>query len=204
MNCIILGDKFQKRMKSKGCVGLIKHNNKCAIQHQYRVLKTYFPDANIVYVYGFESKRFSSFVQKSVDLGPGITLIHNKQYEEYNNAYSLFLSREFLQDDCLILFGDYIPPSKLFNKFDRSCGSQVFITTNSKTKLGCIIQNNLIQNIAYDLDNYLNDIYYLSSKESSIIKNYLDDKKFHNYFVFELINKLIDANYSVRPFYCKG
>ena len=39
MNIIVLGDKFQKRMKSKGCVGLIKINNKSIIQLQHKTIK---------------------------------------------------------------------------------------------------------------------------------------------------------------------
>ena len=66
MNIIILGDKYQKRMKSRGCVGLIKYNNKNIISHQYKTLHSIFPNANIIYVYGFDNKRFISYINKNI------------------------------------------------------------------------------------------------------------------------------------------
>lgn len=201
MNIIILGDKFQKRMKSKGCVGLIRLNNKNIIQHQHKILRQIFPSANIVYVYGFESKRFQSFINKNLVLSQDIETIYNENYEQYNNAYSLYLASSFLNDDCLIMFGDAIISKKTFDKFHSNKSSQIFINKKSKSRLGCIINESGIENIAYDLDNYLTDIYYLSFPHAHMIKNLLENKSNYNCFIFEIINKLIDAGQHIDPFF---
>lgn len=199
MNIIILGDKFQKRMKSKGCVGLIKTNHKPILHHQYHIIKQAFPKARLIYVYGFEGKKFVSFLDKNKVSLPDIIPIQNAAYDQKNNAYSLFLASTYLNDDCIVLFGDNILHKKTFVHFKPSDNSQVFINRKQKNKLGCIINQHKIENIAYDLDNYLSEIYYIPKEHASLLKTILADTSQHNCFLFELINKLIDANKTVSP-----
>lgn len=201
MNIIILGDKFQKRMKSKGCVGLIKINNKNIIQYQYKILKQIFPSANIIYVYGFESKRFNTFIEKNSEINSNIKVIYNQNYEQFNSAYSLSLASDFLNDSCIIIFGDTIISKKTFQKFIPNENSQIFLSTKYKNKLGCIISDSRVTNISYDLDNYLSDIYYLSRNDSQTIQELLNHKINYNCFIFEIINKLIDMNHKIVPFF---
>lgn len=201
MNIIILGDKYQKRMKSRGCVGLIKFNNKNILTHQYKVLKTKFPNAHIVYVYGFDNKRFISYVNKNLLTYPNMTLVHNSNFDKYNSVYSLSLVSNFLNQDSLILFGDYIPKNHTFHNFKKTNESQVFINTKTKTKLGCIINNNSVENIAYDLDNCLSEIYFISKNQIEIFKSLITSPSHYNYFIFEIFNKMIDANQKIIPNY---
>lgn len=201
MNIIVLGDKFQKRMKSKGCVGLIKINNKSIIQLQHKIIKHLFPESKIVYVYGFEGKRLHTFLTKNTLLNNDIMAVYNSHYEKYNNAYSLSLIADFLDDDCLILFGDTIISKKTFAKFNTNNGSQVFLSKKNKNRLGCIINDGKIENISYDLDNYLSEIYYLTKEDMLTIKHLLNNKINSNYFIFEIINKLIDMDKPIYPFF---
>ena len=201
MNIIVLGDKFQKRMKSKGCVGLIKINNKSIIQLQHKTIKHLFPESKIVYVYGFEGKRLHTFLTKNILLNNDIIAVYNSHYEKYNNAYSLSLIADFLDDDCLILFGDTIISKKTFAKFNTNNGSQVFLSKKNKNRLGCIINDGKIENISYDLDNYLSEIYYLTKEDMLTIKHLLNNKVNSNYFIFEIINKLIDMDKPIYPFF---
>jgi choline kinase len=204
MNCIILGDKFQKRMKSKGCVGLIKVNNKSIIQNQYKIINQVFPEVNVVYVYGFEHKRFQSFLSNKTSGLDNLTSIYNHSFEKYNNAYSLSLVEDFLNDDCMIFFGDLILSRKTFDKFMPQNGSQIFINQKNKNRLGCVINNSKIENIAYDLDNYLSEIYFLTKNHSIMIKDLLKNKINHNCFIFEIINKLIDMDQTISPLFSEN
>ena len=202
MNFIILGDKFQKRMKSKGCVGLIKINGKNILQHQHHTIRSYFPKAKIIYVCGFESKKILSFISKNPILKNDIVTIANKDYDKYNNAHSLYSASNFLNDDTLILFGDNVLHKKIFTGFDPNRGSQVFINNKQKSKIGCIIRDNSVRNIAYDLDNCLSEIYFLSSYHSIMVNKILTNNNLnHNCFIFEIINKLIDNNQTMIPFF---
>jgi choline kinase len=198
MNIIILGDKYQKRMKSKGCCGLIKYNNQPIVVHQYKTINKYFPEAKIVYVCGFDSKRLVSYVKKH--LPSNIDILYNKNYDKLNYAYSLYLAKDYLNDDCIILFGDKTF-NNIFKGFDTQFGSQIFVNTKQKSKLGCIIDENKVYNICYDLDNYLLETYFVCKRDTSLLKTILDNKLNHNCFVFEIINKMIDLNSNISPYF---
>lgn len=198
MNFIILGDKFQKRMKSKGCVGLININDKPIIYHQYRNIKKAFPKAKIIYVSGFEHKRFSSYIEKNKENYVDIFIVSNKNFDKYNYAYTLSLVNDYLDSDCIIGFGDNIYKNT-FNKLNTNNGSQIFINNKQKSSLGCIISDHQIQNISYDLDNYLMDIYYLSARHSAMLKKIVSNKYYENHFLFELINSIIDQKEIFKP-----
>lgn len=201
MKCIILGDKFQKRMKSRGCVGLIKVNNSHnLIQHQYEILNKYFPGIEIVYVCGFEHKKLLNFLDKQPELKNNINIIINNEYNLYNSTYSLFLAKKYLNDDCIIMSGDHII-SNIFNKFSNSKHSQVFISKNNTKQLGCIINNSIIENIAHDLDNYLYDIYYITKNDMNDFCLHIDNKYNYNCFIFEIVNKLIANSCEIHPLF---
>jgi choline kinase len=201
MNVIIIGDKFQKRMKSKGCVGLIKVNNKTIIQQQYKIIKHSFPKCRIHYVYGFDGRKLCSFLNKNHGAYQDLNMIANHNYEKYNNAYSLYLANQYLTGDTIIMFGDNYLHQKSFQNFSDKSGSQIFINNKQKSKLGCVIMNNKIENIAYDLDNYLPEIYFFNKETTRALKELIINTQNHNNFIFELINKIIDMKQTIRPFF---
>ena len=199
MNIIILADKYQKRMKSRGCVGLIKYNNKNILSHQYKIFKGIFPNANIVYIYGFDHKRLVSYLNKNIFDYQNVKFIYNSDYDQYNNVYSLNLAKEYLNDDCILLFGDHIVKPSTFENFQITKQSQVFINLKIQTRLGCIVANNSISNICYDLDNYLSEIYFISQNQISTLKEFVSNPNYYNSFIFEILNKMIDSNHSFIP-----
>jgi choline kinase len=201
MNIIILGDKFQKRMKSKGCVALFKIHSHTILDNQISSIRSSFTNNKIVYVYGFESKKFLSYFNKHIQpKDSNVVLIHNPDYIKYNYAYSLFLAKEYLDDDCIILFGEQILKNNTLSLFQKLEDSQVLVSPKNKNKLGCVIHNNNIANISYGLQNYVHNIYYLSKQHAGFIKQLLTHTdQYYNCFIFELINKLIDNEQIIKP-----
>lgn len=198
MNFIILGDKFQKRRKTKGCPGLFRIDKETIIEHQYKNISKNFINSHIIYIYGFDAKRLVSFVEETDCLRNKITLINNSLHHTHNYAYSLYLAKDYLNKDTFILFGDSIIDKNFFNNIDIHKGSQVAITNKKTGSLGCVIQNKLVQNIFYDLDNHIEEIYFLKKQDACILADMLNDTLYHNYFIFELINKLIDKNIKIE------
>jgi choline kinase len=199
MNIIILGDKFQKRMKSKGCVGLFKTKNTYRIVEQYQTIKKIFPIANIFYIYGFESKKLLNSLEKYQNLIRDVNFIYNDNYNEYNYGYSLSLVSEHLRDDIIICFGD-TSLSNLHLLGIKDQFSKIIISNNT-SGLGCVISNSKIENIFYDLENPIEEIYFIKKQDSSILKEILDKKSLgiNNMFIFEIINKMIDKNVVFKP-----
>lgn len=191
MNCIIIADKFNKGMKSKGCNGLIPINKKSNLfQNQYRVIKKVFPSSKIIYIYGFESKKIRNYLTNNYD---DVVSVHNKDFDTSGYIKSLSCASKYLGNSSLIFFGDLILSTQMFKHFDKK-RSQVFVNKKTKNTLGCTIDNqNFVQNISYGLDNYLTNMYYIHKKDMPSFKYYVDEDKYRNYFLFEIVNNLIDT-----------
>lgn len=198
MNFIILGDKFQKRRKTKGCPGLFHIGKDTIVEHQYKNILKNFNNPNIVYVYGFDAKRFLSFIDTTNNMSKELTLIYNDLYNVYNYAYGLYLAKEYLNDDIFILFGDSIIEKGFFKHIDTTKGSQVVISDNHNGSLGCILNKSYIQNIFYDLGNTIEEIYFLKKDDALKLNSIVSNPIYHNCFIFELINKLIDNNTNIE------
>lgn len=201
MNIIILGDRYQKRMKSKGCVGLIKYKNNNILYHQYKICKKIFPNSKIIYIYGFDNKKFVSHIADNSSFYSDVIFVENKNYEDSNSGYSLNIVKDYLNDETLILPGDYIFSTPIFNNFKNTTLSQVFVSKKEKHSIGCIINNGAITNISYDLDNYVSGIYFISKSQIDIFRKLAANQNYNNYFLFELFNKMIDLNQPISPCY---
>lgn len=198
MNFIILGDKFQKRRKTKGCPGLFKLNKETIIENQYKIIKKFYPTAKIIYTYGFDAKRLLTFIESKDSLKDNITLYYNEFFNTFNYAYSLYIVNQYLKnDDSFILFGDSVIEKQFLKTIDINKGSQVVVNKNKDNTLGCIIDNHLVQNIFYDLDNNIEEIYFLKKQDGQQLAELLSQHRYHNCFIFELMNKLIDSNIKI-------
>ena len=198
MNIIIIGDKYQKGMKSKGCPALISINKKTNIlENQYKILKDSFPNSNIIYIGGFESKKIQNYLLENKNIK--LELVINTAFNDYHEINSLCTVLEHLNTDILIISGYHVFNNKAFKNFNKLIGSQIFISKDMKNDIGCIISNDTIKNIALDLPNSLTNIYYISKADIEVFKDYINNIKFKNYFLFEIINNLIDKSTIFKP-----
>lgn len=189
MNCIILGDKYYKGMKSKGCAALISHKSSTILDGQYQILKQKFRPDNIIYVYGFDSKRFLTYITKNNYLE--LVTVFNEEYEKKNSGHSLSLVKDFLNDDTIIIDGYKIISKTMLKNLDTK-KSSILVSSQSDNSLGCVVNDSVIENIGYDLDNKLCNIFYLTKLASHSLKAKLSTNKYHNAFLFEIFNDMID------------
>jgi choline kinase len=200
MKCIILGDKYQKGMKSKGCPGLIKINRSKynILENQYTVLTSLFGNIDIIYIYGFDNKKFVDYVS-----GSDIELksIYNDKYNKYGNVFSLSLAQSFFNDDIIIIDGYKIMDKKIFKKFNIDGQSQIFISnTQGDNQPGCIInEKNIIESFSFDLTNTIADIHYLNKDCATIFGSLVNNSQNYNNFIFEILNKMIDLGFVLKP-----
>lgn len=199
MNCIIIGDKYQKGMKSKGCSALMRMNKQSTIlDNQYDTLTNLLDKPNITYVYGFDSKRLLDFVEEK---HYNMDMVYNQDYDKYNDGYSLGLVADKLNNDTLILLGYQTLTNKISKKIDNlKHNSGVFVTNNiSDPKIGCVIHDSKITTFNFGLTNYIYDIYYINKECAAYLKTILLTNKHYNYFLFELLNKLLDSGLTIKP-----
>jgi hypothetical protein len=189
MNIVILGDRYRKGNKNQGCIGLIKINKSTnLLQQQYRSIKASFGNANIYYIYGFEYKKFGLYIENNKH---NISYIYNQHYEKLNEGFSIGSIINDLYEDTLIIDGSNILSPKAFINLDHGV-SQVFIDKTSKSNIGCTINHNIVENIFYDLDISVHNMFYIAKKDLPVLKNELSNPKSHNMFLFEIINCCIN------------
>lgn len=192
VDIIIIGAKPIKGMKSLGAFSNIKIDKKRSILGtQIANLRKKLNVKNIIYVGGY---KYSNIEIDDND----IKLIENKNYLEKNNAYSLKLALPYVQSDyAIILFNKIVFNHTIFNRlnYNSSC---LFIdnSEDNSYNLGCIINNNIVSNIFYNLPNKLCGIYGLAKSEISLLKNIeIND----NLFIFEVMNNLIENGSVFEP-----
>lgn len=204
MNFIIIADKYKRGMKSKGAVGLIKLNQRYNIfEKQYNVIRKNFKRHKIIYIYGFDNKKVESYFDNNKKKFSNVQLVYNDSYADYGCVYALSKAIPYMNNDFFILNGDSVFKSEVFSSFKPSGCSQIYVNPKEKYKLGCVINDNqLISNIAFDIDNYLMDIFYIHKKDSKSLKEYCQIEKYRNYFIFEVLNKMIDNGNQFKANIC--
>ncbi len=96
---------------------LVKVNGVRMIETSIEALKT--NGINDIYIVtGYKSEQFDVLKEKY----PEIHFIHNNYYNDYNNISSLYVAREALEGDLMILDGDLVisNPDILKPEFDRT------------------------------------------------------------------------------------
>jgi choline kinase len=191
MNCIIIADRPSKGIKSKGWNGLIKINKReTLIQNQIKVIRQNFPKSKIIYIYGFDYKKVEEYFHYS-DVN-NLVYVNNNQFASNGESYSVSMVSEFLEQDCLIFFGNLILKPSMFKNFHPK-KSQLFITPKIENELGCTFNDSgFVEHICYGLENYLGNVYYISKNDIEQFKNLITKNHHRNYFLFEIINKMIE------------
>lgn len=204
MNFIILADKYKRGMKSKGAVGLFRLNQRYNMfEHQYNIIRKNFKKYKIIYIYGFDNKKVESYFHSNKKKFNNVHLVCNGSYAKYGCLYSLSQASDYMNNDFFILNGDSVFKSEVFKDFKPSGCSQIYVNPKEKYKLGCVIdENSLISNIAFDINNYLMDIFYIHKKDSAALKEYCQMEKYRNYFIFEILNKMIDNGNNFKANIC--
>lgn len=197
MIAIILADSYKKGNKSSGCSGLIPFGkNQNLIQQQHKAIKSVFPKSKIIYVYGFDGKKFSSYI-KRYPLSD-TQIVFNENYAKHSEGYSLSLALEEVENDqdCLIVFGYDPLDTDQLNHIKSTKKSTALLGRHNKTNLGCVLDSssNTIHHIFFGLDNYISNTYFLKKLEMQILKQILKTGAANNMFLFEVMNSVISRN----------
>lgn len=197
MNIVILGDKYKKGNKNQGCIGLIKINQSTnLLQQQYKSIKKAFNNiTGMYYIYGFEHKKFNAYIENSQH---DIQYVYNQHYEKLNEGFAISHIIEHLNEGTIIIDGSNILSPKAFSHFNSDI-SQVFIDKTNQSHIGCTINHNLVENIFYDLDVSIHNMFYIAKKDLAIFKNEIACSKSNNMFLFEIINSCINNGVNFKP-----
>ena len=181
-----------KRMKSYGPKNLIKIINDFTIlDNQLRIIDKVFKNrCEIILVVGFEGDKFSTTKDN-------MKIVYNYDYQTNNIGKSISLGLEHATtNNVLMIYGDLVFNDETF-KIPLGYYSMLLIYkigTMSKKEVGCTIENNIVQQIMYDLPNKWGQIAFFTGHELNVLKELCSTDRHDNCFGFEIINKVIERD----------
>lgn len=178
------------RMKAYGTKSLIKiKDNLTILEYQVQLVRRQFGvNVTIIVVSGFESDKIVAHSPEK------IIHIENERYVDTSVVHSIGLGlKATITNRVLIIYGDLV-----FNHFTLTQPlenkSLLFIDTSNtmtENEAGCIITDDRIENLMYDLPNKWAQITYVTGKELKLLTQYACNPLYEKWLGFELMNLLI-------------
>lgn len=212
MQSIILAAGLGSRLGelTKECTKcMVKINGITLIERMLRQLDRYGMD-RIIIVTGYKGDILKDYVQ-NLRINTPVVFVDNSDYRHTNNIYSLWLTREFLEEmDSLILESDMIFEDRVIEKMlaiDNGCGT--FVARPRPWMDGSIVKLDKDNNIVYFVDDeevkridpsYYHKIVsiykfkkrYVSEKYMAYLNEYVKKNKDNN--LYESLLKVIDLD----------
>ena len=212
MQSIILAAGLGSRLGelTKECTKcMVKINGITLIERMLRQLDRYGMD-RIIIVTGYKGDILKDYVQ-NLRINTPVVFVDNSDYRHTNNIYSLWLTREFLEEmDSLVLESDMIFEDRVIEKMlaiDNGCGT--FVASPRPWMDGSIVKLDKDNNIVYFVDDeevkridpsYYHKIVsiykfkkrYVSEKYMTYLNEYVKKNKDNN--LYESLLKVIDLD----------
>lgn len=212
MQSIILAAGLGSRLGelTKECTKcMVKINGITLIERMLRQLDRYGMD-RIIIVTGYKGDILKDYVQ-NLGINTPVVFVDNSDYRHTNNIYSLWLTRESLEEmDSLVLESDMIFEDRVIEKMlavDNGCGT--FVARPRPWMDGSIVKLDKDNNIVYFVDeeevkridpSYYHKIVsiykfkkrYVSEKYMTYLNEYVKKNKDNN--LYESLLKVIDLD----------
>lgn len=212
MQSIILAAGLGSRLGelTKECTKcMVKINGITLIERMLRQLDRYGMD-RIIIVTGYKGDILKDYVQ-NLRINTPVVFVDNSDYRHTNNIYSLWLTREFLEEmDSLVLESDMLFEDRVIEKMlavDNGCGT--FVARPRPWMDGSIVKLDKDNNIVYFVDDeevkridpsYYHKIVsiykfkkrYVSEKYMTYLNEYVKKNKDNN--LYESLLKVIDLD----------
>lgn len=195
LHYVIIACYPDKGMKSCGSKGLIHFQNQKLLDHQISWISKHTKNPILV-IANFDYPK----ILKSINR-PNIKIIDNLGENPVVKACQILENKKL----CFIDYG-CIFDNKIFKDIELSVSSTVFCiknSTNNNLDVGCIIQNDYIEHMFFDLPkNKFCNIFTISKHDcDKIISNESFNNK--NLLYFEIFNLLINQNSKIKPIFIK-
>lgn len=196
MNVIIIAAGFGNRLRPltySTPKPLIEVFNKSIIERNVEFLLEK-EIKNIYIIVGYAKEKFEYLKEKY----QGIKLIYNEKYNEYNNIYSLYLVKDYLEDSYIIEGDIYLNKNIFESSLKNSCYfSKKIEKVNEEWQL--ILENNKVKSIEIGgKGNYImSGISFWKKEDSLKIKKLLetyiqDEEKKKKYYWDHIIRENIE------------
>lgn len=196
MTVIILAANISYGMKSYGPKSLLNINtHETLLEYQLNLIKTVFPNSDIILVVGFEA-------QKIIRKCPShIRIVENQLYETSNEVEQVRLALNCtVTNNVLIIKDDIIfnPETLLEISKQESC---LIYDTNGQidqANVGITVIDGYATMLAYEIPTKWCHIVYLAKNETRILKQLCNKKDYTKLYLFEILNMLLQKVGKIR------
>jgi CTP:phosphocholine cytidylyltransferase-like protein len=186
--------------KHKASVVLVGSSRKQnPLKKQISLLNKTFSNNEIIIVTGQQHEH----IGRTVGGFNNVTIIENKQHLITNDLYGLGLVLQRNIEPTIFMPAGVIFPPSIFKQTNIE-DSQFWLSQKKPMDLGCILTNNRIEHISWDLALGWLNIGYLNCEDAAELKKIAVQYNYHRWFLFEGINHLIENGSIFRGNLVKG
>lgn len=159
----------------------------------------------IIVCTGYKSNVITEYLNEFYSSRVNLLFIHNEEYLSTNNMYSLYLAREHMNDEIIVMNADLIYDKQIMIDLVSCCGNAVAVDKGRylEESMKITVEGNYISSIskginkedAYgcSIDIYKFDISSAQTLKSEIVK-IIEDEKDVNQWTEVLLNKVFHQN----------
>jgi len=176
------------KTKCLGAKSLLNILHVPLIDRQLDIINKTINKKDIVLVVGFEAEKVLNYTKKY-----NIIRVENENYDKTNISRSISIGLKTLHcDSILIVYGDLFFNKELIDLQYKKESFVICCNTMSENEIGYIQNDNILENLFYDLPNKWAQIAYFVGDELKILEKIVHDRSNDVLFGYEIINKIID------------
>jgi len=184
---LIISSNTNKKTLGPKCLWQYDAENRF-IDFYQKYLNQCFNNCDIYLSVGFEADKVIKNVKN-------IKLLENYDYLKLNESEDIRIFLNATQAKHFLVIADNIKPSEEI--YLKNNISQTFIS-HQENDLKLLINGENVNHIGYEYTKYWSGIIYFSESETELIKSLLKNREYSHYYLFELINLIIENNGSIK------
>lgn len=192
---VLLCSEITRGMKSYGpkATILLGKRKEPLIIKQIKQILRFYERCNIHIVVGFGNQKIQKIIHE-YDFDCKINFIEHNDYENHNNGGALIRGLSECCSDTLFVNNGIILSQQISS--DKCCLPIVSGKNIDEFSIGSTINDGIVQNLFYDLDNRWSELIFIPSSHIDLIKKIIKPQqdKLCKMFTFEIINYLIDKD----------
>jgi choline kinase len=169
------------------------------LDRQVGLVKEQVNYRNIVLVVGFKPEFFNN-------LPVGVTKVENPDYKTTNVVNSLKIGSQVINKPkkLLIVYGDLFFKKPIDIRPMIQGGKSSILINKSKyvedSEVGCNIIDGNLKYMIWSFQNKWGQMLYLEGKELDIFLDLINQERTKKYFLFEIVNKVIDLGGTIKSY----
>ena len=212
MQAVILAAGMGSRLKD-----ITKNKAKCMVEvNEIPLIKRMLEQleaydlTRIVIVVGYEKERLIEYIE-SLNINVPIEYVVNEQYKETNNIYSLYLAKDYLKEETLLLESDLIFEEQVLEKIVNTKEANVAVVAKYENWMDGTVtlldQHQIIKKIVAksefkyeDIDKYYKTVNIYKFSAEFLNQYYIPFLEFHcntlgvNSYYEQVLSMLIDLD----------